>query len=105
MRPGPGFTPTVEGRLLGNPYHYRDARTERGVAAVHERVPHAELYARNGLQFLPFNTLYQLAAEPVDLLTFADSALLIPDLFGFWLTGADGRRREPGAPRPEADGN
>ena len=76
-----------EGRLLGNPFHYRDARTERGVAAVHERMPHAELYARNGLQFLPFNTLYQLAAEPADLLAFADSALLIPDLFGFWLTG------------------
>ena len=76
-----------DGRLLGNPYHYRDGRTERGVAAVHERMPHAELYARNGLQFLPFNTLYQLAAEPADLLAFADSALLIPDLFGFWLTG------------------
>lgn len=75
------------GRLLGNPYHYRDTRTEQGVAAVHERMPHAELYARNGLQFLPFNTLYQLAAEPADLLAFADAALLIPDLVGFWLTG------------------
>jgi rhamnulokinase len=76
-----------EGRLLGNPFHYRDARTGLGVPRVHERMPHAELYARNGLQFLPFNTLYQLAAEPADLLAFADSALLIPDLFGFWLTG------------------
>jgi len=76
-----------DGRLLGNPFHYRDARTERGVAAVHERMPHPELYARNGLQFLPFNTAYQLAAEPEDLLRFADTALLIPDLFGFWLTG------------------
>jgi rhamnulokinase len=75
------------GRLLGNPYHYRDSRTVRGVAAVHERMPHPEVYTRNGLQFLPFNTLYQLAAEPADLLAFADSALLIPDLFGFWLTG------------------
>ena len=76
-----------DGRLLGNPFHYRDARTESGVAAVHERMPHPELYARNGLQFLPFNTAYQLAAEPEDLLRFADTALLIPDLFGFWLTG------------------
>jgi rhamnulokinase len=75
------------GRLLGDPYHYRDARTERGIAAVHERMPHADLYARNGLQFLPFNTLYQLAAEPPELLRFADTALLIPDLFGYWLTG------------------
>jgi rhamnulokinase len=76
-----------DGRLLGNPYHYRDTRSERGVEAVHERMPHAELYGRNGLQFLPFNTLYQLAAEPAEILDFADTALLIPDLFGFWLTG------------------
>ncbi|GAA1859274.1 rhamnulokinase family protein [Microbacterium koreense] len=76
-----------DGRLLGNPFHYRDARTERGVAAVHERMPHAELFERNGLQFLPFNTLYQYAAEPVDLLRFADTALLVPDLIGYWLTG------------------
>ena len=75
------------GRLLGNPFHYRDARTERGVEIVHERMPHADLYARNGLQYLPFNTLYQLAAEPQEYLGFADTALLIPDLFGFWLTG------------------
>lgn len=76
-----------EGRLVGTPFHYRDARTEQGVAAVHERMPHAELYGRNGLQFLPFNTLYQLAAEPADLLAFADTALLVPDLVGYWLTG------------------
>ena len=75
-------------RLLGDPFHYRDARTERGVAAVHERMPHADLYARNGLQFLPFNTLYQLAAEDPELLAFADTALLVPDLIGYWLTGA-----------------
>ena len=75
------------GRLLGNPFHYRDARTERGVEIVHARMPHADLYARNGLQYLPFNTLYQLAAEPPEFLGFADTALLIPDLFGFWLTG------------------
>src|SRR5699024_6648868 len=50
-------------RLLGEPFHYRDARTARGVAAVHERMDFADLYERTGLQFLPFNTLYQLAAE------------------------------------------
>jgi len=76
-----------DGRLLGTPFHYRDARTERGVVAVHERMPHSDLYRRNGLQFLPFNTLYQLAAEPADLLAFADTALLVPDLIGYWLTG------------------
>ncbi|MFD6054616.1 rhamnulokinase family protein [Agromyces sp. NPDC060279] len=76
-----------QGRLLGIPFHYRDERTARGVAAVHERMPHAELFARNGLQFLPFNTLYQLAAEPTEVLALADRALLVPDLLAYWLTG------------------
>ncbi len=76
-----------DGRMLGEPFHYRDARTTIGVRRVHEHLPHAELFGRNGLQFLPFNTLYQLAAEPADLLAFADSALLVPDLVGYWLTG------------------
>ncbi|MDJ1114256.1 rhamnulokinase [Microbacterium dauci] len=75
------------GRLLGEPFHYRDERTARGVEAVHTRHPHAELFARNGLQFLPFNTLYQFAAEDPEVLRLADHALLIPDLIGFWLTG------------------
>ncbi|KAA9108169.1 rhamnulokinase [Microbacterium rhizomatis] len=74
-------------RLLGEPFHYRDARTTAGVAAVHQRMPHSALFARNGLQFLPFNTLYQFAAEPPEQLAFADTALLIPDLVGYWLTG------------------
>ncbi|GAA5031511.1 rhamnulokinase family protein [Microbacterium fluvii] len=76
-----------DGRMLGDPFHYRDERTAAGVDAVHARVPHAELFERNGLQFLPFNTLYQFAAEPRDVLAFADTALLIPDLIGYWLTG------------------
>lgn len=77
-----------EGRLLGMPYHYRDERTERGVAAVHTIVRPDELYARNGLQYLPFNTLFQLATEG-ELLTVADRALLIPDLLAYWLTGVE----------------
>jgi len=73
------------GRMLGNPFHYRDERTEAGVASVHARVPRDELYRLNGLQHLPFNTLFQLAAEQ---LTGDETALLIPDLLGFWLTGS-----------------
>lgn len=73
------------GRLLGEPYHYRDERTAAGVTAVHGVMPHDRLYERNGLQFLPFNTLYQLAADP--LVEVADHALLVPDLIGYWLTG------------------
>jgi rhamnulokinase len=77
-------------RLLGEPFHYRDERNEAAVAGVHGVVPFDELYRRNGLQFLPFNTLYQLAAEqasPSGCLDLADSLLLVPDLIGFQLTG------------------
>lgn len=81
-----------EGRLLGVPFHYRDERTARGVAAVEATIARDELFARNGLQFLPFTTAYQLAAEPPELMTVADTLLLMPDLIAFWLTGA--RRAE-----------
>ncbi|WP_353815299.1 rhamnulokinase [Agromyces sp. SYSU T00266] len=76
------------GRPLGEPFHYRDARNEAAVESVHSTVPFAELYRRNGLQFLPFNTVYQLGAERAGgWLDLADSLLLVPDLIGFQLTG------------------
>ncbi|WP_020109376.1 rhamnulokinase family protein [Nocardia sp. 348MFTsu5.1] len=77
-----------DGRLLGLPYHYRDDRNNDGVSAVHSAIDPADLYARNGLQFLPFNTVYQLMAEKqAGTLDLADQALLVPDLIGYWLTG------------------
>lgn len=77
-----------DGRLLGQPFHYRDERRgARGPALVHERVPAADLYARTGLQFLPFNTVYQLAAD--DWTALADRLLLVPDLLAHWLTGVE----------------
>ncbi len=76
------------GSLLGDPYHYRDGRSSAAVDAVHAIIPPAELYARTGLQFLPFNTIYQLAAaRGTSALNAASSMLLIPDLIGFWLSG------------------
>ena len=73
-------------RLLSVPFHYRDEmRCEIGPERVHALVGRDELYRRNGLQYLPFNTLYQLAADP--FVERADRLLLIPDLLGFWLTG------------------
>lgn len=76
-----------DGSLLGEPFHYRDEqRSARGVAAVHARIPFAELHTRNGLQFLPFTTVYQLAAD--DRLAEADALLLVPDLLAHLLTGA-----------------
>ncbi|NUT96386.1 MAG: rhamnulokinase [Saccharothrix sp.] len=77
------------GALLGNPVHYRDRRTDGVPQAVHERVPAAELYRVTGLQVLPFNTVYQLAAaRGTPQLEAARRMLLIPDLLGHWLTGA-----------------
>lgn len=74
--------------LLGLPMHYRDERNESGVEAVHSLVDARALYQRNGLQHLPFNTVFQFAAEARSgLLDIADGALLIPDLLGWWATG------------------
>ncbi|WP_236793505.1 rhamnulokinase family protein [Amycolatopsis sp. GM8] len=80
------------GRLLGNPVHYRDSRTDGVLARVVEKVPERELYDFTGLQQLPFNTLYQLVSE-VDRLAAAGTMLLIPDLLGYWLTGSVGGER------------
>ena len=75
-----------DGWLLGLPFHYRDeVRGALGPDLVHAVLPPEELYARNGLQFLPFNTLYQVAADRWS--GDADDLLLIPDLIGYWLTG------------------
>ena len=75
-------------RLINNPFHYRDERTARGVALVHKIADHATLYATNGLQFQPFNSIYQLAVDhEVGVIDDATRMLMIPDLLGFWLTG------------------
>jgi rhamnulokinase len=79
----------AEGSLIGDPFHYRDGRGGRAVDAVHALVPPAELYARTGLQFLSFNTLYQLAAAKGSLtLETARSMVLMPDLIAYWLSGS-----------------
>jgi rhamnulokinase len=75
------------GRLLGQPFHYRDERrTADGPAAVADRIGARELYRRNGLQHLPFTTLYQLAADRG--LAEADRVLLVPDLVAASLAGS-----------------
>jgi rhamnulokinase len=72
------------GGLIAQPYSYRDERGRVAVARVHRLLDPKRLYATTGLQFLDFNTLYQLASEP-DL--EGVQALLIPDLLAFLLTG------------------
>ena len=77
------------GALLGEPYCYRDSRTDGVADAVHARRSHAQLYAENGLQLLPFTTIYQLAAAAgTPQLEAAEHLLLVPDLVASWLTGA-----------------
>ncbi|WP_327699328.1 rhamnulokinase [Streptomyces sp. NBC_00459] len=81
----------ADGALLGNPVHYRDTRTEGVAEKVWASVPAAELYAATGLQYAPFNTLYQLAAaRDTRQLAAAKRLLLIPDLLTYWLTGEAG---------------
>ena len=81
----------ADGALLGNPVHYRDSRTEGVADQVWATVPAAELYAATGLQYAPFNTLYQLtAARSTAQLAQARRLLLMPDLLTYWLTGEQG---------------
>jgi rhamnulokinase len=75
-------------RLLGFPYHYRDARTEGMVQLASQLVSPAERYARTGIQTMPINTLFQLLSEREGpALDAAEHIALIPDLLGMWLTG------------------
>lgn len=81
----------ASGALLGNPVHYRDPRTEGTAERVERLLPAADLYAATGLQYLPFNTVYQLLAErDGPRLAAARHLLLIPDLISYWLTGEVG---------------
>ncbi|WP_117212044.1 rhamnulokinase [Allorhizocola rhizosphaerae] len=84
----------ADGRLLGNPVHYRDARTDGVMERVLREVPPAELYALTGLQLLPFNTVFQLvAARGTAQFAAAETMLLMPDLIAYWLTGEIGAER------------
>jgi rhamnulokinase len=81
----------ADGALLGNPVHYRDGRTDGAMDKVLATVPAEEIYHLTGLQFLPFNTLYQLAsALGSPQLAAARRLLLVPDLLSYWLTGVAG---------------
>ncbi|HVX46607.1 MAG TPA: rhamnulokinase family protein [Mycobacteriales bacterium] len=79
------------GALLGNPVHYRDERTDGITDAVIQQVGAERLYQATGIQTLPINTLFQLAAaRKTPQLRAADKLLMIPDLLGYWLTGEIG---------------
>lgn len=75
------------GQLLAQPISYRDKRTKDAMAQVFEKIPAETIYDKTGIQFLNFNTLYQLYVEERELLAQADKILLIPDYIAYVLTG------------------
>jgi sugar (pentulose or hexulose) kinase len=77
-------------QLLGNPVHYRDKRNDGQMEYAATIVPREEIYEHTGLQFLPFNSLFQLLAlkrQNSPQLEVAKTLLFVPDLLHFWLTG------------------
>ena len=80
-------------RLVGNPFHYRDARTDGMPERAFQRVPREEIFERTGIQFMPINSLYQMLAmveARAAALEAAETFLMMPDLFNFWLSGHKG---------------
>lgn len=78
------------GKLLTNPVHYRDDRTIGIQEQAFRTVPAEKLYGTTGIQFMDFNTVFQLVAELRDnpeLVAAADKLLFIPDLLNYFLTG------------------
>ncbi|HEX7056287.1 MAG TPA: rhamnulokinase family protein [Bacilli bacterium] len=78
------------GELLGNPYHYRDHHTDQVMDEVFALLPKEEIFRRTGIQFLQFNTIFQLyalrkAGSPI--LAKAQTLLMIPELLRYFLTG------------------
>ena len=76
-----------DGEKLGHPIAYRDSRTQKGVENVFAKITKEDLYSKTGIQFLPFNTVFQYAADESDVLRSAEKSLLIPDYLAYQLTG------------------
>jgi rhamnulokinase len=107
------------GALIGNPYHYRDSRTDGQVAEAFKRLPRDRIFDLTGIQFMQLNTLYQLfslVTQQSPALRIAETFLTTPDLLNYWLSGRkvceftmatttqcyDPRRREWSRPLLEA---
>ena len=78
------------GALIGNPYHYRDQRTDGMMEEAFRRLPRERIFDLTGIQFMQLNTLYQLFAQAVQqapALQIAETFLTTPDLLNYWLSG------------------
>jgi len=85
-----------EGALLGLPYQYRDGRTQGMMEAAYELVDKKAIYQATGIQFMFFNSIYQLLSElkhDSAALKQAEHLLFIPDLLAYWLTGKMSQER------------
>jgi rhamnulokinase len=79
----------ADGRLIENPISYRDSRTTGIMEEILAQVPRQDIFARTGIQFLPFNTLYQLVAHArAGIPASAVRLLLVPDLCHHMLCGS-----------------
>ncbi len=79
-----------DGSLLGNPFHYRDARTDGMLEEAFRHMSRADIFAHTGIQFMQLNSLYQLLAmvqARSPILEVAHTFVTIPDLFNYWLSG------------------
>ena len=79
-----------DGHLLRNPYSYRDPHTEGAMEAYFQRIPKEKVYEKTGIQFMNFNSLFQLSAMQQagdSALQAADKILFMPDALMYMLTG------------------
>ena len=78
------------GKLLANPYHYRDSRLENIFDYAFKTMSKRDIYNITGIQTLNFNTIFQLCADMRDrpeIFEIADKLLFVPDLLEYFLTG------------------
>ena len=79
-----------DGRLLENPVHYRDSRNDGMIEYSEKFISNSEMYDITGIQFMQFNTVFQLLAllrDRPELMERTDKVILMPDLFNYFLTG------------------
>src|SRR4051794_20463588 len=80
----------ADGDVIGNPFHYRDPRTDGVMERAFQRVSRQEIFEHTGVQFMQLNSLYQLLAlrdTKPRTLDGAETLLFIPDLFNYLFTG------------------
>ncbi|MBS4199258.1 rhamnulokinase [Bacillus sp. FJAT-49732] len=76
-----------DGKRLQDVVSYRDHRTDHSIEKVTKIISKEKIYEKTGIQFLQFNTIYQLYEENKELLNATDKILMVPDYLGFRLTG------------------